>query len=69
MFAHRQTRSTVTPMLGKLWNDNRGHISEYALILSLILVLGIALISQTGKSLHHLYQTVAQHQSGSTQPR
>ena len=31
-----------------LWNDDSGEISEYALLLALILMLGIALISQTG---------------------
>lgn len=48
-------------MLGKLWNDNRGHISEYALIFSLILMLGIGLISQTGTALRRLYGRVSTH--------
>jgi hypothetical protein len=52
-------------MLGKLWNDNRGHISEYALILTLILMLGIGLISQTGTALRNLYGRVSTHQATS----
>jgi hypothetical protein len=34
-----------------LWNDDSGEISEYALILALILMLGVALISQTGTNI------------------
>jgi Flp pilus assembly pilin Flp len=57
-------------MLGKLWDDNSGEISEYALILSMILVLGIGVISRTGKALHDLYQAVSSQQanSGTTAP-
>ena len=42
---------------------NRGEISEYAPILSLILMLGIGLIRQTGKSLSRLYQILVSHQA------
>jgi len=58
-------------MARTLWHDNRGEVSEYALILSLILMLGIALISQTGTTLRRLYQRVASHQasSSSTAPK
>jgi Flp pilus assembly pilin Flp len=49
-----------------LWNDDdSGEISEYALILALILMLGIALISQTGTALQRLYQRVSSHQTTS----
>jgi Flp pilus assembly pilin Flp len=48
-----------------LWNDDSGEISEYALVLALILMLGIALISQTGTALKHLYQRVSSHQTTS----
>ena len=46
-----------------LWNDDCGEISEYALVLSLILLLGIALITQTGTALKRLYQRVSSHQA------
>ena len=65
LFAQVRLGGTVTLMLGKLWNDDRGHISEYALILSLILMLGIGLISQTGTALRRLYGRVSTHQSTS----
>jgi len=52
-------------MLGKLWNDNRGHISEYALILTLILMLAIGVISQTGTVLRNLYGRVSTHEATS----
>jgi Flp pilus assembly pilin Flp len=48
-----------------LWNDDSGEISEYALLLALILMLGIALISQTGTTLRRVYQRVASHQTTS----
>ena len=48
-----------------LWNDDSGEISEYALVLGLILLLGIALISQTGTALKRLYQRVSSHQTTS----
>jgi Flp pilus assembly pilin Flp len=58
-------------MVRKLWNDDSGEISEYALILSLILMLGIALISQTGTTLKRVYQKVSPEQatSGATAPQ
>ncbi len=46
-----------------LWNDDSGEVSEYALVLSLILLLGIALISQTGAALKQLYQRVSSPQT------
>lgn len=52
-------------MLGWLWSEDRGHITEYALILSLILMLGIGLISHTGTALRRLYGRVSAHQSTS----
>jgi Flp pilus assembly pilin Flp len=52
-------------MLAALWKDNRGHISEYALILGLILVLGIGLISETGTALRNPYGRVSTHQATS----
>ena len=52
-------------MLRTLWNDGRGEISEYALILSLILMLGIALIRETEPTLTRVYQQVASHQASS----
>lgn len=54
-----------------LWYDDSGEISEYALILALILMLGIALISETGTTLKRLYQRVSSHQTTSvtTTPR
>ena len=66
LFADKQNKGTVTLMLGTLWKDNRGHISEYALILSLILVLGIGLISQTGTALRNLYGRVSTPQATSS---
>ena len=65
LFARRQRRGSVSLMLGKLWDDDRGHITEYALILSLILMLGIELISQTGTALRRLYGRVSAHESTS----
>jgi Flp pilus assembly pilin Flp len=52
-------------LISMLWNDDSGEISEYALILALILMLGIALISQTGTTLKRLYQRVSSQQSTS----
>jgi hypothetical protein len=56
---------------GMLWNDDSGEISEYALILALILMLGIALISQTGTTLKRLYQRISSDQaiSATTAPK
>ena len=54
-----------TFMVRTLWRDNSGEISEYALVLSLILILGIALISQTGATLKRLYQRVSAEQATS----
>lgn len=48
-----------------LWEDDSGEISEYALILSLILMLGIALISQTGTTLTRVYQKISSQQATS----
>jgi Flp pilus assembly pilin Flp len=48
-----------------VWNDDTGEISEYAILLALILMLGIALISQTGTTLKRLYQRVSSHQTTS----
>jgi Flp pilus assembly pilin Flp len=48
-----------------VWHDDSGEISEYALVLALILMLGIALISQTGTALKGLYQRVSSHQTTS----
>ena len=45
-------------MARMLGDDDSGEISEYALILSVILMLGIALISQTGATLKRVYQRV-----------
>ncbi len=53
-------------MFENLWSDNSGGVSEYALILFLILVLGAGVISQTGKALHRLYQAVSSHHANST---
>ena len=52
-------------MTRSLWDDDSGEISEYALILALILMLGIVLISQTGTALKRLYQRVSSHQTTS----
>jgi Flp pilus assembly pilin Flp len=52
-------------MARSLWHDDSGEISEYALILALILMLGIALISQTGTALKRLYQRVSSDQTTS----
>ena len=53
-------------MLDTLWSDNSGEVSEYALMLFLILVLGAGLVSQTGKTLQRLYEAVSSHQATST---
>ncbi|HET7208601.1 MAG TPA: hypothetical protein VFI95_18640 [Terriglobales bacterium] len=52
-------------MARMLWDDDSGEISEYALILSVILMLGIALISQTGATLKRVYQRVSSSQATS----
>jgi Flp pilus assembly pilin Flp len=52
-------------MVRTLWNDNSGEISEYALILSLILMLGIAMIRETGPTLKRVYQQVSSQQAAS----
>jgi hypothetical protein len=58
-------------MVRTLWHDNRGEISEYALILSMVLVLGMGILSQTGRILNRLYGRLAsqQAQSGTVVPK
>ena len=48
-----------------LWNDDSGEISEYALLVALILMLAIALLTQTGTALKRLYGRVSSHQTTS----
>lgn len=71
LFARSGKGGTVAVMLGRLWSDSRGEISEYALILSIILVLGMGMISRTGGVLHRLYGTVASQEAetGRTAPK
>ena len=54
-----------------LWNDDNGEISEYALLVALILMLGIALISQTGTTAKRVYQRISSQQgtSATTVPK
>jgi hypothetical protein len=66
LFGSGKRQDTLTVVSGSLWSDNSGEVSEYALILFLILVLGAGVISQTGKALHRLYQVVSSHQANSS---